>query len=119
MTTNEKPRYVTNGDTHAFTNLETCLVISIQTGPIINGKQGYRVTAYFAHNATAILAMFSRENDAIECLKMLTYYIISSKDPITKDDADMFIVHNVIDDTNIILPEQGNVTPLFSGNSVA
>jgi hypothetical protein len=110
--TADKPRLVLNEDTMTLVNLADYRVINKQFGQIENGLNGYRVTAHF-QNSIAVLAAYSEEEHANECLKALIHYILTSKDLESDGDKDIFKVRSVIKESNIIVPigsEASNLT---------
>lgn len=100
--TTEKPRLVLNEDTMALVNLNGYIVINKQFGPIENGLNGYRVTAHF-QNSIAVLATYSEEEHATECLKAVIHYILTGKNVDGEGDKDIFKVRSVTKESNIII----------------
>jgi hypothetical protein len=106
--TTDKPRLVLNEDTMTLVNLNGYLVINKQFGPIENGLNGYRVTAHF-QNSIAVLAAYSEEEHATECLKALIHYILTGKDLESEGDKDVFKVRSVIKESSIIIAGANDV----------
>jgi len=107
-TTDNKPRLVLNEDTMTLVNLTGYHVINKQIGVIKGGLNGFRVTAHFT-NSTAVLAVYSDEAHADECLKALIHYILYGQDAMSEDavsegDKDVFKVRSIIKESNIIIP---------------
>lgn len=110
--TTDKPRLVLNEDTMTLVNLTGYHVINKQIGPINNGLNGFRVTAHF-QNSNAVLAVYSDETHADECLKALIHYILTGQDTVNDGDKDVFKVRSIIKESTIVIPDaaqQSNLT---------
>lgn len=110
-TTTKKPRLVLNEDTMTLVRIDDVLVINKQIGPINNGLNGFRVTAHF-HNSNAVLAAYTEEEHANECLKALIHYYITGKDIVNEGDKDIFKVRSIIKETNIVIPNASDTAGL-------
>lgn len=107
----DKPRLVLNEDTMTLVNLTGYHVINKQIGPISNGLNGFRVTAHF-QNSNAVLAAYTEEEHADECLKALIHYILTGEDTVNEGDKDVFKVRSIIKESNIIVPNAHDTASL-------
>lgn len=98
----DKPRLVLNEDTMTLVNLNGYQCINKQYGDIGKGQKGYRVTAHF-NGSLAVLAAYSEEEHADECLKALIHYVLTGQDTVNEGDKDVFKVRSVIRESNIII----------------
>lgn len=103
----DKPKLVLNEDTMTLVNLEGYRVINKQHGDIGKGQKGYRVTAHFS-GSLAVLAAYSEEEHADECLKALIHYTLTGEDTINKGDKDVFKVRSIIKESLIVMPDEKN-----------
>lgn len=103
-----KARLVLNEDTMTLVNLEGFSVINKQYGDVGNGTKGYRVTAHFVQNGSlAVLATYTEEEHALECLKHPIHYILTGEDVRQEGEKkDVFVVRSILKKTNIIVPNK-------------
>jgi hypothetical protein len=107
----DKPRLVLNEDTMTLVNLTGYHVINKQVGPIPNDLIGFRVTAHF-QNSNAVLATYTEEEHADECLKALIHYILTGQDTVNDGDKDVFKIRSIIKESNIIVSSSAEAQSL-------
>jgi hypothetical protein len=105
-----KPRLVLNADTMTLVNLEGYSVINKQYGDTGKGVKGYRITVHYqGGKGLAVLAVYSEEEHANECLKHLIHYIMTGEDTGEEGESkDVFVVRSVVKESQIIVPDSEN-----------